>query len=92
MDKEVALKLPSNMVGQILDGLRERMQVWRDTEQYMEVGYTDDESCFIEECTSAEEARSIAEYYGEIIGCIEKQLDIAEKKSVPRGRKSTCDG
>jgi hypothetical protein len=91
MDKEVTLKLPDNMVGQILDGLRERTKVWRDTEQYMEEGYTDDESCFIEECTSAHEARSIAEYYEEIIGCIEKQRDMAEKKSAPRG-KSTCGG
>jgi hypothetical protein len=91
MDKEVTLKLPSNMVGQILDGLRERTKVWRETEQYMEVGYTD-EPCIIEECSDANEARSIAEYYEEIIGCIEKQLAIAEKKSAPRGRKSTCDG
>jgi hypothetical protein len=91
MDKEVTLKLPSNMVGQILDGLRERMKVWRETEQYMEVGYTD-EPCIIEECSDADEARNIAEYYEEIIGCIKKQLDIAEKKSAPRGRKSTCDG
>ena len=91
MDKEVTLKLPSNMVGQILDGLRERMKVWRETEQYMEVGYTD-EPCIFEECSDADEARNIAEYYEEIIGCIKKQLDIAEKKSSPRRRKPTCDG
>ncbi|MGD0078826.1 MAG: hypothetical protein ABSA64_01500 [Sedimentisphaerales bacterium] len=81
MDKEVTLKLPSNMVGQMLDGLRERTKVWRDTEQYMEEGCIDDESCFIEECTSAHEARSIAEYYEEIMGAIEKQLEMAKKKS-----------
>jgi hypothetical protein len=79
MDKMVTLNLPENMVGQILDGLRERMKVWRETEQYMEVGYTD-EPCIIEECSDADEARNIAEYYEEIIGCIKKQLDIAEKK------------
>jgi len=92
MDKEVTLKLPSNMVGQILDGLRERMQVWRDTEQYMKVGYTDDEFGTIEECSSVEEAKSIADYYEEIIGCIEKQWEIEKKKQAPCGRKSTCDG
>ena len=74
MDKEITLKLPDNMVGQILDGLRERTKVWRDTEQYMGEGYANDESCFIEECTSDHEARSITEYYEEIIGCIKKQL------------------
>jgi hypothetical protein len=92
MDREVTLKLPDNMVGQILDGLRERMQVWRDTEQYMNVGHTDDEFGTIEECNNAEEARWIADYYEEIIGCIEKQREIAEKKSAPRGRKSTNEG
>ncbi|MFA5251522.1 MAG: hypothetical protein WC454_02920 [Phycisphaerae bacterium] len=80
MDKEVTLKLPSNMVGQILDGLRERTKVWRETEQYMEVGYTN-EPCIIEECSNADEARNIAEYYEEIIGAIEKQLEMAKKKS-----------
>lgn len=84
MDKEITLKLPDNMVGQILDGLRERTKVWRDTEQYMEEGYTNDESCFIEECSSANEARSIAEYYEEIIGAIGKQLEMAKNKSALR--------
>lgn len=91
MDKEVTLKLPDNMVGQILDGLRERMHVWRNTKQYMEVGYTEDEFRTIEECSSVEEARNIAEYYEEIIGCIEKQLDIARKKDSPREKKTACD-
>jgi hypothetical protein len=78
MYQEVTLKLPTLMVGQILDGLRERLQIWRYTEQYMEVGYTD-EPCIIEECSSAEEAKNIAEYYEEIISCIEKQTDMSEK-------------
>jgi hypothetical protein len=76
MNKIVTLNLSENMVGQILDGIRERMKVWRNTEQYMEVGYTDDEFGNIEECSSVEEARNIAEYYEEIISCIEQQLDI----------------
>jgi hypothetical protein len=88
MDKEITLKLPRLMVGQILDGLRERVQVWRYTEQYMEVGYTD-EPCIIEECSDADEARGIAEYYEEIIGCIEKQTDIAEKKRASRGKSDS---
>jgi hypothetical protein len=90
MDQEVTLKLPRLMVGQMLDGLRERLKIWRYTEQYMEVGYTD-EPCVIEECSDAAEARSIAEYYEEIINCIEKQIDIVEKKRASRG-KSTSRG
>jgi hypothetical protein len=77
MDKEVTLKLPSNMVGQILDGLRERQKVWRYTQEYMETGCTE-ELCIIEECSSADEAQNIAEYYEEIISCIEKQSCISE--------------
>jgi len=78
MDKEITLKLPRQMVGQILDGLSERSQVWRYTEKYMETGYVE-EGCLIEECSSADEARNIAEYYEEIISCIEKQTDTSEK-------------
>jgi hypothetical protein len=55
MDQEFTLKLPRQMVGQMLDGLRERLQIWRYTEQYMEVGYTD-EPCIIEECSRSDEA------------------------------------
>ena len=92
MDKEITLKLPDNMVGQIIDGLRERMEVWRNTEQFMEVGYTDEEWAFVEECNDAAEARWIADYYAEIIGCIEKQIEIERKKAETRGRKSACEG
>ena len=87
MDKEITLKLPDNMVGQILDGLHERAKVWWDTEQFMEEGYTDEEGAFIEECNDAAEARWIANYYEEIIGCIEKQRDIARKKAETGGGK-----
>jgi len=81
MDKKIILKLPDTMVGQILDGLRERMKVWRDTEQFMEEGYTDEEGAFIEECNDASEARWIANYYQKIINSVEKQRDKANMKA-----------
>jgi hypothetical protein len=80
MDKKITLKLSDTMVGQILDGLHERMKVWRDTEQFMEEGYTDEKGAFIEECNDAAEARWIANYYQKIINCIEKQRDKAKTK------------
>jgi len=61
------------MVGQIIDGLRERQKLWQLTAEYMETGETS-EPCIIEECSDADEANNIAEYYEEIIKCIEKQI------------------
>jgi hypothetical protein len=73
MDKIINLKLPSLMVGQIIDGLRERQKVWLLTAEFMETGETK-EPCLIEECSDADEAKNIAAYYEEIINEIKKQL------------------
>lgn len=73
-DRIVTLKLPRLMVGQIIEGLQARQEVWLDTAEYMETGVTS-EPCIIEECSNANEARNIATYYEEIINAIEKQLD-----------------
>ena len=77
MEQELNLKLPRQMVGQILDGLRERQKVWKYTQEYIDTGCTE-ELCIIEECSSAEEARNIDNYYEEIIGSIKKQTDISD--------------
>lgn len=73
-DRIVTLKLPRLMVGQIIDGLRERQKVWLYTAEYMNTGSTE-EPCIIEECSDADEAKNIVAYYEEIIKSIEKQLD-----------------
>ncbi len=80
MDPEISLKLPRQMVGQIVDGLRERRQVWINTAEYMETGYSE-EFCFIEECSNADEARNIATCYEKIIGVIEKQMNNEPQKN-----------
>jgi len=72
-DKIVTLKLPRLMVGQIIDGLRERQKIWLYTAEFMDTGETE-EPCIIEECSNADEAKNIASYYEEIINCIEKQI------------------
>lgn len=73
IDTIVSLKLPRLMVGQIIDGLRERQKVWQLTAEYMETGETS-EPCIIEECSDADEANNIANYYDEIIKRIEVQI------------------
>ena len=72
MKEEVILTLPRLDVGQILDALYERMKTWNYTEEYMNTGNVREPYC-IEEYSSAEEARGIADYYKEIIGSIERQ-------------------
>ncbi|HBG27837.1 MAG: hypothetical protein A2Y10_06810 [Planctomycetes bacterium GWF2_41_51] len=74
VEQMVLLKLPRMMVGQIIDGLRERQNVWQLTAEYMETGETS-EPCIIEECSDADEANNIAAYYEEIINKIQSQLE-----------------
>ena len=70
-ENKVTLELDRNDVGQILDGLYVRKQIWENTRGYMETGLADGE---IEECSSAEEAGGVAEHYGRIIKEIERQM------------------
>jgi hypothetical protein len=74
MEKFVTLRLPENDVGQIIDGLTQRMIVWKTTEEILETGYSH-LGDIIEECSNPEEARFIAEYYEKIIDLINKQLE-----------------
>jgi len=74
MEKFVTLRLPLSDVGQIIDGLKERMIVWKATEEYLETGishYGD----YIEECPDPQEARFLAGYYEKIIDLISIQLE-----------------
>ena len=74
MEKFVTLRLPLTDVFQIIDGLTERMIIWKATEEIMVTGYSHFGDC-MEECSDPEEARFIAEYYEKIIDLINKQLD-----------------
>lgn len=73
MGKFVTLRLPRNDVGQIIDGLTERMLVWKTTEEYLETGHSH-LGDFIEECSDPEESRFISQYYEKSIDLIQNQL------------------
>ena len=73
-DRIITIHLLSNEVGQILDGLHERMMTWQATEEYLETGYSNI-SDFIEDCSHPHEARAIAELYKHIINSIKQQMD-----------------
>ena len=74
MGKTFQLRLESNDLGQLLDGLRIRANAWRNTAEYLESGYVSDDSFVCEECSDSEEAKSIALHYEKIITQIEQQV------------------
>lgn len=74
MGKTFQLRLESNDLGQLLDGLRVRADAWRQTAEYLAQGYVADDSFVCEECSDPEEAKSIALHYERIISQIEQQV------------------
>jgi hypothetical protein len=74
MGMTYTIRFEANDLGQLLDGLRSRSESWHDTAEYFESGYSPREDFVIEECTDAEEARTIADHYDRIINSIETQM------------------
>ncbi len=75
MGTTYTLRLESNDLGQLLDGLRSRSVAWNDTAEYLESGYSSREDFIAEECNDAEEARNIAAHYDRIMAIIEAQMN-----------------
>jgi hypothetical protein len=75
---KVTLVLDDSDVGQMLDGLRERMEDWRYTAKCLRGGPVDTDRNFLE-CSDATEAKWIADYYQRIIREITRQRDRQEK-------------
>ena len=71
-DTVVQLSLPRNFVGQILDGLAVLTEQWDATAAYLSHGEIGEQ--VIRECSNAEEAESIAEFYRQIASDIRGQL------------------
>lgn len=69
------LRLEANDLGQLLDGLRCRAEVWRNTAIYLQTGEPPSEFFLPEECRDAEEADNIASDYERIIAEIVRQRD-----------------
>jgi hypothetical protein len=67
----VTITLSRNDIGQLLDGLRERKNLYDNTVLYWHDELYDRD---IAEVSSEHEAQSIADHYGEIIRQIEAQL------------------
>lgn len=74
MGKQFRITLDSLDLGQLLDGLRLRVESWRKTAEFLESGYIADDAFICEECSDAAEALSIAEHYEKIVASIEEQV------------------
>lgn len=80
MGKQILLRLDERDFDQVVDGLRVRAESWRATERYFETGKAEHE---IEECTDADEARTIAEGYERIMVSLLTQLKATSLGDAP---------
>jgi hypothetical protein len=71
MRKMITLTLPVAVVGEILNHLRDGVEVWRDTEEYLASGSVV-APCVVAECLSVRKARKMMKLYEETISVIEK--------------------
>lgn len=90
MGKTFHLKLESNDLGQLLDGLRCRAESWRNTATYLQTGESPEEFFMVEECRDAEEAESIAADYERIIAEMVRQRD-QQKEEVAATRQAPTE-
>lgn len=75
MSKPIQIVLHAHDVGQLLDGLRIRVNTWSKTAAYLESGHNTDDAFICEECNDSEEATRIARHYQRIIAEIERQIE-----------------
>lgn len=74
MKDQLQITLNRNDLGQLLDGLQIRAAPWGKTADYLESGFSSDDSFICEECGDSQEARRIAQHYAMIITNIEAQV------------------
>ncbi|MCF3649256.1 hypothetical protein [Synoicihabitans lomoniglobus] len=80
MGKTYTIRLESNDLGQVLDGLRCRAEAWRGTLQYHETGTTPHKTFAIEESRDANEARGLTDCYDRLVTEIERQIRAQQKQ------------
>jgi len=70
MRKMINLELPAPIVTEILDDLYDGLDVWRNTEEYLEGSVV--APCCVADCSSVRKARKMIKLYEETISVIEK--------------------
>jgi hypothetical protein len=74
MPKTYKIELDDSDLGQILDGLEARAEIWEGTANYHRTGESP-QDFIVAECSSGDEADGIAKHYRSIIAKIRKQLE-----------------
>jgi hypothetical protein len=74
MGKKFRIELDGIDVGQIVDGITSRAESWQKTADFLETGYSFDDSFVCEECSDADEATKIAAHFSSIAACIQRQV------------------
>lgn len=74
MAKMFKITLDSMDINQLLDGLHARARAWRQTAEFLDIGYIADDSFICEECSTSQEAALIANHYEKIINQIGYQV------------------
>jgi hypothetical protein len=74
MSKTYCIELGDVDLGQFLDGLEARAQVWDKTAEYHRTGESPPD-LIVEECNDAHEAECIASHYRSIIAKINKHVE-----------------
>lgn len=80
--KIYVIKVSSNNLVQILNGLKSRAVAYRNAEKFHDEGYCDAFDNEVAQCDDADEARDIAVHYEDIISDLESQMgrqDFMEK-------------
>ncbi len=81
-DKMYVIKISSNNLGQIVDGLRQRAEAYHITAEYYETGNIDSDQQ-IQEVSDVDEAIKIRDFYRDIVKDLESQMkrqDFMENK------------
>ena len=69
------IELTDLELGQVLDGLDQRLEAWRNTAEFYRTGVLPTEWFVAEECNGEHEAQAIADIYASLIRKIESQRE-----------------
>ncbi len=73
MTQKCTLVLNREDVSQILDAVRERLNVWRHTAAYLRSEPVSDDPVLLADCYNASEADTVVQHHQDIVSAIERQ-------------------
>ena len=83
IDNLVSLTLTRNDLGQIIDGIEQRAELYERTARYLDTDSPNDAEDGIAEVRDSDEARGIAEHYRAIIGHLDAAQSVIKTGGIP---------